>query len=516
VTGALVMGLHPTSVSVEPGTSSVVMVTIRNTGTVVERFRVELLGEAVSWGTVDVPIVSLLPGEEQKIGVTFTPPRTSSPAAGVVPFAIKVAPQEASDETIVEEGEISVLPFVEPFPVITPRTSTGIRAGRHAIRIHNKGNAPVLVRFAGVDPDDQLDFRFKPLDLTVPPGRTGQTQVRVRTRSMGKTKAGAHQFQVAVNAEGAPTAFADAAMQPRAIAVARIAKIAIVLVGLAIVAGLYRNMSSQAHDVANNTPTTAVVTLNDVHVAGSSATSAPAGGSTSGGGGTTTTAAPTTTTAGPTTTTEKTTTTAAAVVVVPTTTSTTAPTTTTTGSTTTTTGSTLAPVVDNGAEKGLEAWSAAASHCLTYDPASVAVKAPALLVANDPRGAQQTLADFKLDTAAANMAKAVASASSQRCLISDSGPTRLVYWQPRPKSMSTLASTACASPAGGYVRKTAGPAQQVVEKNNPNHSLSFIDSAAADAALVLLSNHGSFCWIGGGADFWAPTFVSTAAVEYWP
>ena len=61
--GASVTLVTP-AVSVEPGGTVTVAVKVRNTGTVVDEFVLDVLGDAAGWATVAPPAVNLFPGAE--------------------------------------------------------------------------------------------------------------------------------------------------------------------------------------------------------------------------------------------------------------------------------------------------------------------------------------------------------------------------------------------------------------------------------------------------------------------
>jgi hypothetical protein len=64
-------------VPVDPGSTAAVPIRVRNTGSVVDQFTIQVLGEAAAWTVVAPPSVSLFPGAEETATITFTPPRSS-------------------------------------------------------------------------------------------------------------------------------------------------------------------------------------------------------------------------------------------------------------------------------------------------------------------------------------------------------------------------------------------------------------------------------------------------------
>ena len=174
--------LSPSVVSVVPGSDAACTVTIRNSSAVVESYVVTVLGDAAAWATVTPATVSLFPGTDGTAEVRFRPPRASSPRAGSVDFAVRVAATQA-DDSIVEEGTVEIQPFVELTAHITPRTSEAKRKAKHVVAIDNRGNAPVTVAVAAIDPDEALAFEASPASVTIEPGESEASSIAVAARS---------------------------------------------------------------------------------------------------------------------------------------------------------------------------------------------------------------------------------------------------------------------------------------------------------------------------------------------
>src|SRR5262245_44120460 len=75
---------------VGPGDQSSSDVRIRNTGSIVDQFELDVVGEAATWTHVEPATVNLMPGEESTATIVFSPPRSSRVAEGPVAFALRV------------------------------------------------------------------------------------------------------------------------------------------------------------------------------------------------------------------------------------------------------------------------------------------------------------------------------------------------------------------------------------------------------------------------------------------
>jgi hypothetical protein len=175
--------LSPSSVSVAPGSDAIVTVTVRNTSAVVESYSIDVLGDAAGWATPTPSTLSLFPGTDGTSAIHFRPPRTSASRAGTVDFAVRVAATQNADDTVVEEGMLTVEPFVDITARLTPRTSETKRTAKHVVSIDNRGNAPVTVSVAATDPDELLAFSPDPPTMTVEAGDSGASVVKVAATS---------------------------------------------------------------------------------------------------------------------------------------------------------------------------------------------------------------------------------------------------------------------------------------------------------------------------------------------
>jgi hypothetical protein len=172
--------LEPRTLPVQPGGQAVLLVTIRNTGAVVDEFAIEGLGDIGAWAAADPPTLSLFPGAQGTVKLTFSPPREPSTKAGPTPFGVMVRSHEDPNGSTVEEGTLEVGTFLAPSAELVPRTSHGSRAGHHDLALDNRGNAAVSATLSGVDPDRLVRFAIEPATLPVEPGVAGFAKVAVK------------------------------------------------------------------------------------------------------------------------------------------------------------------------------------------------------------------------------------------------------------------------------------------------------------------------------------------------
>jgi hypothetical protein len=200
--GASVTLVTP-AVAVEPGQSVTIAVKVRNTGSVVDEFALDVLGDAAGWAACDPPTINLFPGAEGEARAIFSPPRAASTPSGVVPFGLRARSREDPAGSAVEEGSVQVGSFMDPHAELVPRTSRGSGSGTHELAVDNRGNTRLAAEVEAVDADQQLTFDVNPPAVVVEPGMAGFAKVRVRPakrfwRGQPKTRP----FQLFVKPEG--------------------------------------------------------------------------------------------------------------------------------------------------------------------------------------------------------------------------------------------------------------------------------------------------------------------------
>lgn len=208
-----VASLNLSAVSVEPGAEATIEIKVRNSGTVVDQFTLDVVGAAAAWAIVTPPSLNLLPGTEGVAAVSFRPPRSTDVAAGVVPFGVRVVSQQDAEGSTTEEGTVEVLPFRELYAELTPRTTRGRREGRTELAIDNRGNQPLNADLSATDPNEALLFHFSPPGLVAGPNTAAFSKLGVRARkSFLRGTPKTHVFQVLVATPSAPPVAVDGVM----------------------------------------------------------------------------------------------------------------------------------------------------------------------------------------------------------------------------------------------------------------------------------------------------------------
>ncbi len=248
--------LKQATTAVDPGSEASVEIRVKNTGSVVDQFTVEVLGDTSGWATPDPPTLSLFPDADGTARIVFRPPRDPSVPAGTMPFGVMVRSREDPNGSVVEEGAVQVGGFHEPSAELIPRTSRGSRTGRHELAVDNRGNVTLNAQVEGVDPDKLLRFELDPPALAVAPGSAGFAKVRVKPnetfwRGAPKTRP----FQLLVRPDGMePLSVAGSILQEavlpswftRAVAALALLLVAVALLWLFVLQPQIRSSAEQA------------------------------------------------------------------------------------------------------------------------------------------------------------------------------------------------------------------------------------------------------------------------------
>lgn len=244
------------SVTVDPGGETQSEVKVRNTGTIVDQYQLEVLGDAAGWTLVEPPTLSLFPGDEGVATLRFRPPRDAATGAGLVPFGVRVASKEDPAGSTVEEGTVEVGRFNDTFAELLPRTAHGRRRARYELAIDNRGNTRVNARLAAADPDNLLRFTFDEPAVVVEPGTAGFAKVTVwPKRRFWRGPPRTIPFQVTAEPEGAPALTADGTMMheavipawaPKAVAGAAAAVLGLAILWLALLRPSVRSAAKEA------------------------------------------------------------------------------------------------------------------------------------------------------------------------------------------------------------------------------------------------------------------------------
>ncbi|TDT31589.1 ricin-type beta-trefoil lectin protein [Streptomyces sp. BK208] len=176
--------LEPASATVDPGSSTRVRLRVRNTGDVVDEYRLEPVGDIAPWTTVEPQTLRLYPGTTGTVELTFAPPRTPDATAGPNPYAVRITPTEHPDAVTVPEGNLTITAFTEVRAELVPPVVKGRFRGRPRLAVDNLGNTKVTASVAGSDTGDHLSYEIRPSNVQIEPGRAAFVETTLKPKQV--------------------------------------------------------------------------------------------------------------------------------------------------------------------------------------------------------------------------------------------------------------------------------------------------------------------------------------------
>lgn len=166
--------------SVTPGQAVEAKVLVRNNGTLVDQFTLDIVGDSREWVEVEPRVMNLMPGQDGEATVRFAPPRNSSVPAGQMPFGVRVLSREDPPNSSVAEGVVDVEPFMDLQLELSPKTSRCRTKAVHEVVVDNSGNYPIPVEVVTNDPEEQLKLSLDHSSLVVQPGTSAFLKLRAK------------------------------------------------------------------------------------------------------------------------------------------------------------------------------------------------------------------------------------------------------------------------------------------------------------------------------------------------
>ena len=174
------VSIRDARVRVEPGQIFTTELTIRNPSAIVETYDVIVLGPAAAWVSVEPMSVSLFPGDEQDVIITFQPPMTSRIVAGDYAVGVQVTSQVRRESTATAETVATVPPFYR-FHLVQAQSAYTVRTkATTLVRIVNDGNSTVTYSVQADDPEGFMRVTPREPKVTLAPGESRWVEVGVK------------------------------------------------------------------------------------------------------------------------------------------------------------------------------------------------------------------------------------------------------------------------------------------------------------------------------------------------
>ena len=153
----------PDRVTVRPGESVGVEVTIQNTSQAIEHYGAAVVGlPGDNLFDCEPSVVKLRPGESGTVQVTMNIPEKPAPDAGLYTLGILVRSPYQRNVSRCEELRMDL----QPAPALTieaqPEVIVGGPDATYTLRVANEGNTIVVVTLTGSDQERKVGFAFRP------------------------------------------------------------------------------------------------------------------------------------------------------------------------------------------------------------------------------------------------------------------------------------------------------------------------------------------------------------------
>ncbi len=184
VSGMPKVSVAPDRVSVRPGETVNVEVTIQNTSQAVEHYGAAIVGLPRDDLFSCAPsVVKLRPGESGNLQVTINIPERPAPDAGLYTLGVLVRSPYQRQVSRCEELRMEV----QPAPAVTveaqPDVVSGGPDGSYTLRVANDGNTVLAVTLTGSDQERKVTFAFRPRSIQIAPNSSAPATLTVRARA---------------------------------------------------------------------------------------------------------------------------------------------------------------------------------------------------------------------------------------------------------------------------------------------------------------------------------------------
>ena len=176
-------------ISLAPGGSLTLPLTIHNLGDETESYTIVPAGLTASWSTIVPGNLTLFGGSQDVIDVTIAPPALPATTSGPTSISIRVIPLGGSDDAIVAEATLVIEPFDDCRIVALQPIQRSRRRATYEFMVENHGNTVSSCRLHLVDPSDRVDGDFDPPAVGVGPGSATLVRLKVRAARGGFRRA---------------------------------------------------------------------------------------------------------------------------------------------------------------------------------------------------------------------------------------------------------------------------------------------------------------------------------------
>lgn len=199
LTDKIGVNLQNSTVIVDPGTVSSLVIEIQNLSHLVDHFTITIVNLAKEWFTAPDQAIYLMPNDKRTVSITFHVPRNSKSIAGTHSFEVRVTSKTLVNQYAVATGVLQINPFYTYTTDLDPRRVRW--RGRTELIMTNQGNMPNTYTLAGRDREQTLNFYFPEQQVNLAPGEMRRIPVQIKPRNrpiLGNSST--HQMEVTTTA----------------------------------------------------------------------------------------------------------------------------------------------------------------------------------------------------------------------------------------------------------------------------------------------------------------------------
>ncbi|RSM35340.1 hypothetical protein DMA12_44640 [Amycolatopsis balhimycina DSM 5908] len=179
--GALKVTFTPDRLTLGPGESAELEVTIQNASRVVEHFGTTVVGlPRDDLFSAEPAVMKLRPMETGTVRLRVSVPDHGGMVAGAYALGVLVRSPYQREVSRCEELPLDVRPAPGLALGVQPEIVTGGKNGLYVLNLANEGNTPLAVALAGRDQENRVGFEFRPREVYLEPGTSTGAELVVR------------------------------------------------------------------------------------------------------------------------------------------------------------------------------------------------------------------------------------------------------------------------------------------------------------------------------------------------
>ncbi|MEO8689570.1 MAG: PASTA domain-containing protein [Solirubrobacteraceae bacterium] len=173
------------AMGVEPGQRARVLALVRNQSGIVDNYELSVLGLPGDWWSIYPNTVYLVPfgtsgTYEQEVEIHIHPPRSAEAEARMWELEVVGESKAYSRRAATAPLRLGIQPFEEFKTKLAPERASGRKKAQFDVAVRNTANAPVTVALDAADPDNELEYRFTPATMEIPPGQSISSKMLVK------------------------------------------------------------------------------------------------------------------------------------------------------------------------------------------------------------------------------------------------------------------------------------------------------------------------------------------------